>query len=251
MSGLSPLTDDDLSPDVYTDNPVTTKAQARRLTDFIKMKLIQTWESVVDAYRGRAWEALGYESWDDYCASEFPTSRLRLPREERAEVISSLRESGLSQRAISAATGLSKGTVQNVLSGGQNCPPDIGHVDGQSIPGAPTDSTPGRTNRVFDALERARNAPVLGRNNKIYQPQSPRPDTAEEKPRRKPITDDARGLSLELAKIHKKLVKLVDDDRFSRHRDDIGCAIRPQVAHVLEVLATIDRSINGNRGDAQ
>lgn len=58
-----------------------------------------------------AWSALGYQSWDDYCDKEFGSSRLRLPREERAEVVTSLRESGFSLRAIQATTGISKSTV--------------------------------------------------------------------------------------------------------------------------------------------
>lgn len=41
---------------------------------------------------------------------------MRLPREERAEVVASLRESGLSLRAIAAATGLNHQTVSNDLS---------------------------------------------------------------------------------------------------------------------------------------
>lgn len=71
---------------------------ARDLTDQIKVALGATWELVKQAYEGRAWVALGYDSWDDYCTREFGTSRLRLPREERAEVVASLRESGLSKR---------------------------------------------------------------------------------------------------------------------------------------------------------
>ncbi|WP_156664677.1 hypothetical protein [Mycobacterium sp. 852002-51057_SCH5723018] len=52
-------------------------------------------ELITQAYMHRAWDALGYSSWDDYCIREFGTTRLRLPREERAEVVTSLRESGL------------------------------------------------------------------------------------------------------------------------------------------------------------
>lgn len=91
-------------------------AQARSLTDRIKIGVEAVWELIIQAYTERAWSALGYQSWDDYCTREFGTARLRLPREERAEVVASLRESGLSIRAISAATGLGKGTVERELS---------------------------------------------------------------------------------------------------------------------------------------
>lgn len=49
---------------------------------------------------------------------------VRLPRDERAEIVASLRESGLSIRAISAATGDSIGTVHEAIrSGVQNRTP--------------------------------------------------------------------------------------------------------------------------------
>ncbi|WP_420873537.1 helix-turn-helix domain-containing protein [Mycobacterium riyadhense] len=43
------------------------------------------------------------------------------PREERAEVVASLRESGLSLRAIAAATGDSHMTIQRELAGVSKC----------------------------------------------------------------------------------------------------------------------------------
>ena len=89
---------------------------ARALTDRIKVGVEAVWELITQAYVQRAWDALGYSSWDDYCTREFGTSRLRLPREERAEVVASLRESGLSIRAISAATGLRRGTVERDIA---------------------------------------------------------------------------------------------------------------------------------------
>lgn len=97
---------------------------ARALTDRIKVAVEGTWELIKQAYTSRAWSALGYSSWDDYCTREFGTSRLRLPREERSEVVASLRESGLSIRAIEAATGLGKSTVQRELAPVPNGTPD-------------------------------------------------------------------------------------------------------------------------------
>ena len=46
------------------------------------------------------------------------TSRLRLPREERAEVVASLGESGLSVRAIAAATGVNRETIRQQIASG-------------------------------------------------------------------------------------------------------------------------------------
>ena len=91
-------------------------AQARNLTDKIKVAVEGTWQLITEAYTTRAWAALGYSSWDDYCTREFGTSRLRLPREDRQEIVSSMREQGLSIRAIAAATGEPVMTVQNELA---------------------------------------------------------------------------------------------------------------------------------------
>ena len=98
------------------------------------------------AYIERAWAALGYDGWDDYCTREFGTSRLRLPREERSEVVASLRESGLSIRAIAAATGDHYSTVSRELSKGRVAdatPADPGPItgtDGKTY--APTTTKP-------------------------------------------------------------------------------------------------------------
>jgi hypothetical protein len=94
---------------------VLDSTEARAPTDQIKTGVETVWHLITHAYTERAWTALGYTSWDDYCTREFGTSRLRLPREERAEVVSSLRESGLSPRAIASATGLARNTVTKEL----------------------------------------------------------------------------------------------------------------------------------------
>lgn len=100
-----------------------TADEARRLTDKIKVGVEGVWHLIEEAYTSRAWAALGYKSWDDYCTREFGTSRLRLPRENRPEVVASLRESGLSVRAIVAATGAGVGTVHRALTGVPNGTP--------------------------------------------------------------------------------------------------------------------------------
>lgn len=88
-----------------------SEPQARELTDSIAKTSAFLWDQVALAYEGRAWAALGYSSWDNYCAVEFDGARLRLPREERTMVVGSLSDAGLSTRAIAAALGVSKNTV--------------------------------------------------------------------------------------------------------------------------------------------
>lgn len=90
-------------------------SEAQNLTDRIRQKLEETWTLIQQAYHSKAWKALGYSSWDDYCTTEFADSRLRLPRGERREIVSSLHSSGMSQRAISSVLGADPKTVRNDL----------------------------------------------------------------------------------------------------------------------------------------
>jgi hypothetical protein len=190
---------------------------------------------------------LGYSNWDAYCKAEFPTSRLRLPREERAEVVASLRESGLSIRAIEAATGVSRKTViKDFNKVVEFPPPDSDQVDAA---GGLTEDSPGQTDRVRQALDRARSQTTIGIDNKRYRrnppPQEPtKSDSGRQKPRRGPLTDTAVGVGLDLGRINRRLVKLLDDDRFDRNKEMIGNRIRPEVKFGLDVLGRIDRKIN-------
>src|SRR5690606_22189968 len=110
-----------------------------------------TWQLIQEAYLTRAWAALGYNSWDAYCAAEFGTSRIPLPREERREIVTSLREAGLSTRAIASATGVDHSTVSRDIASGVAAPQG--------------NATPATRN-------------VVGRDGKQYAP-SPRPRVPE------------------------------------------------------------------------
>ena len=126
-----------------------TAEEAAELTRDIAGELEFAWELISRAYRGRAWAALGYLSWDEYCTNEFGASRLALPREERAEVVQSLRSQGLSLRAIAAATGAGLGTVKRDV--------DAGVPNGTPDEGASNDAP-------------ANEATVTGIDGKSYQP---------------------------------------------------------------------------------
>lgn len=105
---------------VEDDAPLST-ADARELTDRIRVNLDGLWEMVIEAFTRGAHRALGYASWDEYCEIEFGSNRIRLPREERQETVRSMREHGMSTRAIESATGISRRTMQrHGWTGGDN-----------------------------------------------------------------------------------------------------------------------------------
>ncbi len=98
--------------------------EAQALTQKIRVAADDLWGLVVVAYQARAWTAMGYRTWDVYVSKELGDLRFRLPREDRREIVQSLRDNGLSLRAIAAVTGYDKHTVSRDLAarGGANAP---------------------------------------------------------------------------------------------------------------------------------
>lgn len=85
--------------------------EARKLTDKIKVGLSDTWKLVKEAYQNRADRVLNYPSWDEYCRAEFGTSWLRVPRENRPEIVKELSLAGMGVRPIASAMGIKPTTV--------------------------------------------------------------------------------------------------------------------------------------------
>jgi len=182
--------------------------QARAITDRIRIAVEGTWLLIQEAYTSRAWAVLGYSTWDAYCTKEFGTSRLRLPREERQEVVASLRESGLSTRAIASATGVSQMQVSRDLrtSGEPNVSPVIG-TDGKTY-AAP---------RPVPAAD-----PDLLAGDDWVQPAGPDFEamvTPPPKPKRRPLPEAFADASHDLTRAAERLARITEDDRFTRNRD--------------------------------
>ena len=202
--------------------------EARAITDQIRAGLEQVWELVERAYLQRAWLALGHASWDDYCAAEFDTDRLQIPRRERPQVVAMLRQAGLSIRAIAAATDLSVGTVHRAIEAAApesapvpNGTPDraeepiatVTGIDGKRHP-AKRPVKPRKGNTLPDEvieLERRHAAargtaddPILesGRADVV---DDDKPDTAEAAAAAHTETDDVKKLAAVLLKYTNQL----------------------------------------------
>lgn len=218
-AGVS-VRDEDVRP---PDGPVLSAEDARVLTDQIKVGVEGVWMLVKQAYELRAWAALGYASWDDYCTREFGTARLRLPREERQEVVASLRDSGLSDRAIESATGVSRRTL-------------IRDRQREVVTLAPPEESDWRqvaTERGIAYVERQREAEraerrVTGTDGKSYAPAVP-------KPRRSPLADDAKNGGWQLRKSVERLVRISEDDRFAANKEQVATHLRDHLLYAVEV----------------
>jgi soluble cytochrome b562 len=194
------------------DIALPTEQDARALTDRIKVAVEGTWLLIQEAYTSRAWAALGYDTWDSYCAAEFGTARLRLPREERQEVVASLRESGMSLRAISSATGISPATAMRDSRVSDETPAVILGTDGSTYAAArPTPEPPS-------------DADLLN-GREWTQPDGPgfegavTPPAAAPKPKRRPLPEALTDAGRDLARAAERLTRLTEDDRFPKNRD--------------------------------
>ncbi|MFD5514273.1 hypothetical protein ACFWIB_42420 [Streptomyces sp. NPDC127051] len=93
-------------------NKGLSEADARALTDRIKGVRHAAYELIIQAYQLGAWHALGYGSWDSYCATEFvPRGMLRIPREKRYEIVVAMTDAGMSTYEIGSALSLDPMTV--------------------------------------------------------------------------------------------------------------------------------------------
>ncbi len=203
-----------------------TATDARRITEQIKVSVEAVWHLIAQAYTTRAWSVLGYPSWDDYCTREFGTARLRLPREERSEVVASLRESGLSLRAIAAATGDSHTEVRRSLGRGTNVPPE---------PVADPEPEPAQ--------------PITGTDGKTYQRRASTDTGAAEivedelatgqKQRRRPLPESFWQAAYDLMKVSQRIERLSEDDRFPKNAGEVAASHRNDLIRVRDVLQDV------------
>jgi len=225
-----------------------TAPAARSLTDQIRVALDGTWQLVARAYAERADLALGYAGWDDYCRAEFGSARLRLPREERAEVVASLREQGLSLRAIASATGTSLNTVRGDLyqtdtpAGPQpeeRCTQGVHVVDAltDSVPLEPSDDI-----RQADTTDPPAPRPtVVGLDGKRYTPEQP---TRQAAPRRPPLTDAAQRAGFEFRRVVERLERIGSDDRFTANKEQVAAHLRGHLLYAVEVCQDLLDRLN-------
>lgn len=61
---------------------------------------------------------------------------------------------------------------------------------------------------------------------------------------RKPLTDTARDLSLDLDRLAGRVQRFADDDRFARNKDEVAARLRHHLAHAIEVLSDLNDQLN-------
>lgn len=97
------------------DMPHMSATSARESVERARTHLEAAAEEVVRQINGRAWLALGYESWDEMREAEYRGAAVIVPRADRPELVARLRAEGLSQRQIGDTIGTSQQQVSNDL----------------------------------------------------------------------------------------------------------------------------------------
>ena len=203
--------------------PLSQAAQARQLTEKIRGAVERTWQLIEQAYETRAWHALGYRTWDEYCDREFGTTRMRLPREERREVVASMRERGMSTRAIASATGVARNTIKSELR-------QVGQVDPPAPPdpeAEPVETPPLRVERS-PAPPPPEPTTITGTDGKAYTVHAP------VSRKRSPLPKQLERLLPELPRMTNRLNALHQDDRFNANREALAMIARGELKHLAE-----------------
>lgn len=221
-----------LTPDVQ-------EAHAR--ADRIRVSMTDFSATVLEAYHAGDHRTLGYKSWDDYCATEYGGT-IAIPRGQRGDIVFTLRDGGMSTRAISAVTGVSHQTVGRELAGGPSGPavpaepPDPGPLTvlGTAVDALLEDDL-GKFNEIMGTLPAP--SPVVGIDGKKYPLSLVR--HTPRSPRRSPLADDFRDAIHKMEKLAQRLERLTDDDRFTRYRKDGGDYDYNRLKTVAEILNTV------------
>jgi hypothetical protein len=89
----SPSLDSESIIDIAIDKTPLSTEQARQLTHSIRDASEVIWILIARAHAGKAWRALGYDTWEEYVKSEFNMSRSRSYQLlDQAKVISAIED---------------------------------------------------------------------------------------------------------------------------------------------------------------
>lgn len=227
---------------------------ARRLTERIRLTAFNARESlgklqvlVEEARSGRAHVALGYPSWTAYLSDVFGDQPLRLPRDQRQELVGYLAGEGMSTRAIAPIVGAARNTVlKDLREVAQFEPPQSRPVDQQKVSNSeqairsgdfasevPREVVDQRTGEIVEP------AKVTGLDGKTYtRPTPPSPRVAP----RKPLADQFFDAAYDLTKAAERIARLADDDRFPANAEQVAARYRSDLLRARDaVQGVIDR----------
>ncbi len=198
---------------------------------------------VAEAQVGEIHAELGFTSWTAYLADVVSQELPNISRQvdQRRRVIELLSDAGMSQRAIAQAVGVNQATVsrdQGVIAD---------QVMHDASPAAPAATRPDDTltdeeaDQLAEELIAAEPKPVTGLDGKTY----PATPAAPREPRRKPIGDAFGTATFELKRSAERVVRLAQDDRFAKNKDQISGANLSDLVRVRDAINGVIQQIEG------
>lgn len=217
-----------------TDIALPAAEQARARADRIRsgMRVLAEWQQdVIAAYAARDWDALGYETWDAYIDGEYGEHRVRLPREQRREIVAGMSAAGMSTRAIGAAVGVDHKTVVNDRAAtGENSPvPEtVMSLDGRERPA----SRPTGDENVWiePGADEVVDAELVDESTR---PKPPRP-------KRAPLDKTFMSARVDLERAANRLGSIANDDRFQRNRQMVHGQMTELMIAVEQVAELVE-----------
>jgi hypothetical protein len=212
--------------------PNTEEARARADRIRSGMRVLAEWQQdVIAAYAARDWDTLGYDTWDAYIDGEYGEHRVRLPREQRREIVAGMSAAGMSSRAIGAAVGVDHKTVVNDRAAtGENSPvPEtVLSLDGRERPA--TRPAPEPNIWVEPGVDEVVDAEI------VDEPAQPEPP----KPKRPPLDKTFMSARVDLERAANRLGSITSDDRFPRNRQMVHGQMTELMIAVEQVAGLVE-----------
>lgn len=191
-------------------------AEAERLTERLRIAVVnyadarQKVQALIErAQAGRAWEVLGFLSWTAYVSEVLGEQPMRLPREERREMIAMLSSTGMSTRAIAPVVGTTRETVRR----------DIAAATDTNVSVEPATNTSGPTYEES----------VTGLNGKTYA----RPIRTPKAPN---YLGEYRDAVISLNNAVHRLLRTHEDKRMARNAQKVATVNRSDLLRAIDAL---------------
>lgn len=214
---------------------------ARKITERLRLQATNYAEArekvlttLTEARDGGAADLLGYASWTAYMADVFGDAPLRLERDARQELVAELSAQGMSTRAIAPIVGVGIGTVHRDIAAAPV-------PSGTPAPVAP--QTMMLVNEETGEVEDVPARHVTGMDGKEYAM------PVQKKPNRRALTDVAKDAGWDIRKAAERLLRIRDDDRYSRNKEEVASHLRSHLIYTIETCQGILDDLNQSQED--
>lgn len=192
-----------------------TEGEVRRSIVTAQTHLERAAEEIVWQIESRAWEQIGYGSWDEMREAEYGGAAVIVPRADRPQLVARLRGEGLSRQSIGDTLGVRQSTVsEDLLNNDSDIeqPLTIVNTRGQQRP-------------------------------TTYAPRPPA--NVDGRAKRRPLPEQAKTAGWDLRKVTERIERIVADDRFAANRESILPHLRGHLEYMIEtaerLLVVIER----------